>query len=166
VGSLAELLATGEQQTLEFFFLRLKEVSEPTVVHQELRYNASVLAHYARVSTHSAVDLATPATLGEVFEHFVFDTSLRNDGAIMEAAGAQCLLLAGFFQDQMRRRHDIRWYASLGARFFSQAAALERSPKKAGLLTAIAAGFEPWRQRHARLRRELCDQPYLLKMDH
>jgi hypothetical protein len=165
VGSLAELLGTGERQTLEFFFQRLKEVSEPTVVHQELLYNASVLAHYARVSTHSAVDLATPATLGEVFEHFVFDTSLRKDGAIMEAAGAQCLLLAGFFQDQMCRRHDIRWYAGLGAGFFSQAAALERSPQKARLLTAIAAGFEPWRQRHARLRRELCDQPYLLKVD-
>ena len=166
MGSLAELLGTGERQTLEFFFQRLQEVSEPTVVHQELLYNASVLAHYARVSTHSAVDLATPATLGEVFEHFVFDTSLRNDGAIMEAAGAQCLLLAGFFQDQMCRRHDIRWYAGLGAGFFSQAAALERSPQKACLLTAIAAGFEPWRQRHARLRRELRDQPYLLRVDH
>ena len=166
MGSLAELLATGERQTLEFFFLRLKEVSEPTVVHEELLYTASVLAHYARVSTHSAVDLATPATLGEVFEHFVLDTSLRNDGAIMEAAGAQCLLLAGFFQDQMCRRHDIRWYAGLGAGFFSRAATLERSAQKAGLLTAIAAGFEPWRQRLARLRRELCDRPYLVKTDH
>jgi hypothetical protein len=98
VRSLAELLATGQRQTLECFFLRLKKVSEPTVVHQKLLYNGSVLAHYARVSTHSAVALATPATLGEVFEHLVFDTSLRNDGAIMEAAGAQCLLLAGFFR--------------------------------------------------------------------
>jgi hypothetical protein len=166
VGSLAELLGTGERQTLEFFFLRLKEVSEPTVDHQELLYNASVLAHFARVSTHSAPDLATPTTLGAVFDHFVFDTGLRNNGAMMEAAGAQCLLLAGFFQDQMWRRHDIRWYASLGAGFFCRAADLERSPQKAGLLTAIAAGFEPWRQRLARLRRELRDQPYLLKTDH
>jgi hypothetical protein len=165
VGSLAELLGTGERQTLEFFFLRLKEVSEPTVDHQALLYNASVLAHFARVSTHSAADLATPATLGGVFDHFVFDTSLRNDGAMMEAAGAQCLFLAGFFHDQMCRRHDIRWYASLGAGFFSQAAALERSSQKACLLTAIGAGFEPWRQRFARLRRELRDQPYLLKAD-
>ena len=165
MGSLAELLGTGERQTLEFFFQRLKEVSEPTVDHQELLYNASVLAHYARVSTHSAVDLATPTTLGEVFDHFVFDTRLRNDGAMMEAAGAQCLLLAGFFQDQMCRRHDIRWYATVGAGFFSQAAALERSPQKANLLAAVAAGFEPWRRRLARLRRELRDQPYLLKTD-
>ena len=96
----------------------------------------------------------------------MFDTSLRNDGAMMEAAGAQCLLLAGFFQDQMRRRHDIRWYAVLGAGFFSQAATLEGSPQKACLLASISAGFEPWRQRHARLSRALRDQPYLLTPDH
>ena len=77
MGSLAELLATGERQTLEFFFQRLKEVSEPTVDHQELLCNASVLAHYAQASAHSAADLATPATLVEVFDHFVFDASLR-----------------------------------------------------------------------------------------
>ena len=162
MGSLAELLATGEPQTLEFFFLRLKDVSEPTVDHRELLYNASVLAHYAQVSTQSIADLATPATLAEVFDHFVFDTSLRHDSVMMDAAGAQCLLRAGFFQDQMCHRHSIRWYASRGAGYFSQAAAVERSPQKASLLTAIAADFEPWRQRHARLSRELRDQPYLL----
>jgi hypothetical protein len=81
---------------------------------------------------------------------------------MMEAAGAQCLLLAGFFEDQMRRRHNIRWYADLGAACFSQAAALERYPQKVRLLAAIAEGFEPWRQRYARLSRELRDQRYLL----
>jgi hypothetical protein len=163
VGELAELLAAGEQQTLEFFVVRLKEVSDPSVDHQELLYNASVLAHYARVSTHSTVDLATPATLAEVFDHFVFDTSLRHDSSMMEAAGAQCLLLAGFFGDQLRKRHNIRWYAQLGVGFFSQAAALERSPQKVRLLAAIAEGFEPWRQRHARLSRDLREQQYLLR---
>jgi hypothetical protein len=158
----SELLAAGEQQTLEFFVVRLKGVSEPTVDHQELLYNASVLAHHARVSTHSTIDLTTPATLAQVFDHFVFDTSLREDGAMMEAAGAQCLLLAGFFEDQLRKRHNIRWYASLGVSFFSRAAALERSPQRVPLLEAIAEGFEPWRQRHARLGRELHDQQYLL----
>jgi hypothetical protein len=162
VGSLADLFAAGERETLEFFFVRLKEVSEPSVDHQELLYNASVLAHHARVSTHSASDLTTPATLTEVFDHFVFDTSLRHDSVMMEAAGAQCLLLAGFFEDQLRRRHNIRWYAQLGAGFFRQAAALERSSRKVRLLAAIAQGFEPWRQRYARLSRELRDQSYLL----
>ena len=159
---LRELLATDHRQALEFFFLGLQNVSEPTVDRQELLYNASVLAHYAQISTQANVDLPTPANLSVVFDHFVSDTSLLYDSLMMETAGAQCLLLAGLFEDQMRRRHNIRWYAELGASFFSRAAMQEPSPPKARLLDTIARRFEPWRQRHARLSRELRDRPYVL----
>jgi len=162
MGPLRELLATDERRALDFFFERLKDVSGPAVDAQELLYNASVLAHYAQVSTQAEIELSAPATLGAVFDHFVVDTTLRHDSQMMETAGAQCLVLAGFFEDQMRRRHNIRWYAQLGAGFFSQAASLEPSQRKAQLLTALARRFEPWRQRHARLSRELRDQPFLL----
>jgi len=161
-GPLRELLAIDHRRTLEFFVVRLQEVTEPTADRDELLYNASVLAHYAQVSTHSDVDLPTPVNLSKVFDHFVVDTTLQRDARLMETAGAQCLLLAGFFEDQMRVRHNIRWYAQLGAGFFKHAAVQESSPHKARLLDAIAKGFEPWRQRHARLSRELRDQPYLL----
>jgi hypothetical protein len=157
-----ELLATDHRQALEFFVLGLQDVSEPTVDRQELLYNASVLAHYAQVSTHADVDWPAPANLSVVFDHFVSDTTLLHDGLMMETAGAQCLLLAGFFEDQMRRRYNIRWYAELGASFFNQAAVQEPSPPKARLLHTIARRFEPWRQRHARLSRELRDQAYVL----
>ena len=62
----------------------------------------------------------------------------------------------------MRPRHNIRWYAELGAGFFRRAALHERSLDKARVLDAIARRFEPWRQRHAQLSRDLRDQPYLL----
>ena len=61
----------------------------------------------------------------------------------------------------MRRRHNIRWYAQLGAGFLKQAAVLEPSPHKARLLDMVATRFETWRQRHARLGRELRDQAFL-----
>ena len=159
---LRELLAIDHRQALEFFVLRLQDVSEPTVDRQELLYNASLLAHYAQVSTQSDVDLPAPANLSAVFDHFVVDTTLLHDSPMMETAGAQCLLLAGFFEGQMRRRHNIRWYAELGASFFSRAALQERSLPKARLLDALATRFEPWRRRHAQLGRELRNQPYLL----
>ena len=162
MGPFQELLATDHRQTLEFFIVGLRDVSEPTVNQQELFYNASVLAHYAQVSTQAAVEWPAPANLSEVFDHFVLDTTLLRDSLMMEVAGTQCLVLAGFFEDQMRRRHNIRWYAELGAGFFSQAAVHERSSPKAQILDAIARRFEPWRQRHARLSRALRDQPYLL----
>jgi hypothetical protein len=160
---LGELVGTNHREALEFFFLGLQDLSEPTVDRQELLYNASVLAHFAQVSTTADVDLPIPADLVSVFDNFVIDQTLLHDSLMLETAGAQCLLLAGFFEDQMRRRHNIRWYAGLGASFFSRAAVQEQSMAKARLLDTIARHFETWRRRHALLSRELRDRPYVLK---
>ena len=162
MGPLGGLIATDHRRILEFFASGLRDVSEADVDRQELLYNASVLAHYAQVSTEAGIDWPAPRNLSEVFDHFVSDITLLRDSLMMEVAGTQCLLLAGFFEDQMRRRHNIRWYAELGSGFFSQAAVHEPSSRKARILDAIARRFEPWRQRHARLSRALRDQPYLL----
>jgi hypothetical protein len=162
MGPLRELLAIDHRQALEFFVLRLEDLSEPTVDREELLYNASLLAHYAQVSTQPATDAPTPASLSAVFDQFVVDSMPQHDSLLMETAGAQCLLLAGFFEDQMRRRHNVQWYSALGAGFYLRAARHEQSVRKARLLDAIARRFEPWRQRHAQLSRELRDQPYLL----
>jgi hypothetical protein len=158
---LGELLGSDHRRTLEFFVLNLKDVSEPTVDQQELLYNASVLAHYAQISIDQDVATSAPADLVAVFDRFVSDMHLA-DPVLMETAGAQCLLLAGFFEDQMRRRHNIHWYAEVGAAFFRRAAAAEQSASKAKLLDTIGRHFEPWRRRHARLSHELRDQPYLI----
>ena len=160
--SLGELLASDHRHTLEFFFVSLKDVSEATVDHEELLYNASVLAHYAQVSTQAAYDMPAPSTLAAVFDQFILDDTTHQDSAMLETAATQCLLLAGFFESQMRRRHNIRWYAELGAGFFNRAALQEPSAPKARLLDTIARRFEPWRQRYARLSRELRDEPYIL----
>ena len=157
---LRELLAVDQRGALDFFVQGLKDVSEATVDTQELLYNASVLAHYAQVSTQSGVDMPAPATLAAVFDHFVLDASVRQDGTMMETAGAQCLLLTGFFEDQLRARHNIRWYAELGAGYFTRASAQAVAPRKAQLLMMLAQNFEPWRRRHARLSRELRERPY------
>lgn len=159
---LQELLAVDDRQALEFFVQGLEDVSDPAVDREELLYNASVLAHFAQVSTQSCAELPAPATLGAVFDQFVVDPTLFADGLMMETAGAQCLLLAGFFEDQMRGRHSIRWYTELGAGFFNRAAIQASSARRAHLLEGLARQFEPWRRRHARLGRELRDGAYLL----
>jgi len=159
---LRELLATDERRALEFFFVHLRDVCEPSVAGDELLYNASVLAHYAQLSTAATDGLPMLSGLSTVFDQFVLDTTAHNDAEMMETAAAQCLVLAGFFGDQMRRRHSIAWYAQLGAGFFSRAAAQQESARKARLLHALSRDFEPWRRRHARLSRELRDLPYLL----
>ena len=155
-------LAVTQGHALRFFFEHLRDLSEHHATDTELLYNASVLAHYAQTSIYADTDLGAPANLSAVFDNFVCDSTLIHDGEMMETAGAQCLLLAGFFQDQMSRRHNIRWYAELGAGFFSRAASEESSPHKARVLTGLSRRFEPWRRRQARVSRELRDLPYLL----
>jgi hypothetical protein len=162
MGPFQELLGNNHRQALEFFVAGLRDVSDCLTDEHELLYNASVLAHYAQVSIDAEDDRSTPADLSMVYDRFIGGTAAIRDSAALEAAGAQCLLLAGFFEDQMRRRHNIRWFAEIGAGFYRRAAATEDSPNKAQLLEAIAGRFEFWRQRHARLNRELRDLRYLL----
>ena len=164
MGPLRELLAVDERKTLEFFFLGLKDVSEAGVNQQELLYNASVLAHYAQVSTHAEADFPTPAALGAVFDHFVGTSEMPIDAEMLETAGSHCLLMAGFFEDQMKHRHNVRWYAQLGAGFYFRAAKQEPTTTRALFLDTIGRHFESWRVRHARLSRELRDTPYLLDL--
>ena len=159
---LRELLATDQRRTLEFFFVHLRDVCEPSVDGDELLYNASVLAHYAQLSTATTEGVPMLSGLGTLFDQFVMDTTAHDDPEMMETAAAQCLVLAGFFEHQMRRRHAIAWYAELGAGFFIRSAARQESQRKARLLRTLARNFEPWRRRHARLSLELRDLPYLL----
>lgn len=162
MGPLRELLAVDTRKTLEFFVLGLQDVAEAPVDRQELLYNASVLAHYAQVSTASDTDFPTPAALETVFDTFVLPTDGAVDATMLETAGTHCLLLGGFFENQMKRRHNVAWYGKLGAGFFHRAALAERSANRARVLELMSRHFEPWRARHARLSRELRDTPFLL----
>src|SRR5207249_10024010 len=106
---LRALLAVDHRQALQCFVLRLQYVSEPTVDRQELLYNASLLAHYAQVSTQPDVDLPTPANLSAVFDHFVSDTTLLHDSLMMETPGAQGPHRPGFCEAQMQARKNVPW---------------------------------------------------------
>ena len=82
MGPFRELIAIDHRQALEFFTVRLQDISEPDVDREELLYNASVLAHYAQTSIYADTDLGTPANLSAVFDNFVCDSTLINDGEI------------------------------------------------------------------------------------
>jgi hypothetical protein len=161
----SDWLAVTSGQTLRFFFERLKDVSgEVDASSNELLYNASVLAHFASTSTASAdVFPATPASLSTVFDLFVLDRSHHADPELAEAAAAQCLLLTGFFQDQLRRRHNVEWYSSLGAGFYEAAAQYATERSRARMMMTMARKFELWRARQHRLATELRDEPRLLR---
>ena len=158
-----EWLAVTNGQALRFFFERLKDVSDDAAPSGELLYNASLLAHFATTSTASTAHFPNcPATLDSVFNVFVLDQSQHNDAEVMEAAASQCLILTGFFGGQLKHRHNLEWYASLGAGFFDQAGQLSADRDRARMMSGMALHFEFWRRQQARLARELREQPMLL----
>ena len=157
-------LAVTNGQALRFFFEHLRDVSElDDAPESEVLYNASVLAHFATTSTASMEFPGTPATLGVVFDLYVLDRSRHVDPAIMEAAGSQCLLLTGFFGAQCAGRHNVDWYATLGAGFYGQASVHASDRRRAAMMRTMAGRFAFWRRQQARLAQELHDLPLLLK---
>ena len=162
MGSLEPLLASDPRDTLQFFFTWLRDVTSGEDDEQALLYNASVLAHFASTSSATAIGLPTPTSLIDVFDRFVLDQSLREDPEMLEMAAGQCLLLTGFFGDQLRRRHNILWYSELGAGFYAAAAAQSRAVAHQKMMTHMAGRFEYWRSSHQKLSRELRELRYRL----
>jgi hypothetical protein len=163
--SSAPWLAVSNAQALRFFYERLHDIVGEHVPDEEILYNASVLAHFATTSTISTTDFpSSPTTLSSVFDVFVLDRSQHADPDVMEAAASQCLMLTGFFQDQLRRRHNVDWYAALGADYYDVAAHLSKDLKRVRLLSRMAAHFEFWRHQQRQLAADLRDEPRLIRV--
>jgi hypothetical protein len=160
---LGRLLSSDRRETLQFFFTGLLDVTaEEDVDSPALLYNASVLAHFASTSTASGDGLPALSGLGQVFDRFVSDATLRHDTEVMEWAAAHCLLFSGFFGDQLHHRHNLEWYGHLGADFYDRAASSSHDAARRHMMERMAVEFQDWRRRYRRLARELRHLPYLL----
>ena len=169
---LRELLAVSEKDALTFFVGHLQDevVSRVTQTQAETFYVASILAHHAIVSRGNSEYMSTSGSLREILDTFVLpglDTERSaglQDPEILEVAGSQTLLLVGFFRDQMRKKHNLRWYANLGSSFFQRAGDGLRHGDKSDLLLQVGENFELWAQSCYQVSRTLRYDPYLLKL--
>lgn len=155
-------LAVSHAQALRFFFEHLRDLCPDDAAEAELLYNASVLAHFATTSSASRDFPNAPVSLAAVFDLFVLDRSQHEDSQIMEAAAAQCLLLTGFFGVQQRVRHNLDWYAAIGASFYGRAADHGTDAARVAMMRTMAARFAYWRRRQARLARDLRESSLLV----
>jgi hypothetical protein len=151
--------AVSQREVLDFFAERLYEVCDDDVaegpLRDELFYTASILSHYALVSGTSATALPLANSLRELFDLYVCDPLPQSDPTLMEAAGAQTLMLTGYYGAAMERTHSLPTYTTWGQQFFRRAAVGRRR----ALLLSMADHYEPWRdalrQLHARFHHEL-----------
>ena len=150
--------AVSQRDVLDFFAERLIEVCDDYITegppHDELLYTASILSHYALVSRTSGTSLPLASSLSELFDLYVCDPLAHADPGLMEAAGAQTLMLTGYYGAAMERTYNLPAYTTWGQQFFRRAAVGRRR----ALLMSMADHYEPWRDAlrvlHARFQHE------------
>lgn len=161
-----DLLGVDSLATLDFFHTSLKEESADARVSQaETLYVASILASYAQTSRYDAVSLPPFASLSDVFDMFVMRKDAMSDPELLEIAGAQSLLLAGFFRDQARARHNVEWYDQLGTSFYERATHYADDRDRSELFGRLAVTFPLWTGICNRVSRTLQERRFLLRLD-
>ncbi len=166
MGDLQELFGVNSEQALRFFIDSLREETLPVgIVEDETYYVASVLAHYAQTPRGND-SFVSPGNLAEVFESSFLpgigaDSPLLTDPGILEIAGSQTLLLAGFFRDQIGRRRSADWYDWMGQSFYVRASDSLQIGRKKILLQRIAEHFPVWARTCQGLSRNLRDNYFL-----
>ena len=164
---LMELLAVNSETALNFFTENLRNTTHTHPFREdETVYVASILSHYSLTSRADAASLPSLADLGEVFDTFIMNAAVRNeDSEILEIGGSQILLFAGFFRDQMSRRHNVSWYDQLGQSMYERASHSSSVPQKRELFDHLAASFPEWTIACRDLNRALREDRLLLKLN-
>jgi hypothetical protein len=161
-----ELVAVDAQQALRFFRESLRETAGTERLRDdEALYVASILAHYAQTSRSDTVSLPSMASLSEVFDNFVMETSKLYDSEILEFGGSQVLLFAGFFRDQMSRRHNVKWYDQIGQSLYERASQYSTNMKKRALFDRMSESFPAWTIVCRDMSRSLRENRLLLRLN-
>lgn len=161
-----ELIAVDSGNALSFFVENLRETAGTRSMRDdEIFYVASVLAHYSQTSRSDTSSLPSMAGLSEVFDHFIMQTVTRNDSEMLEMGGSQVLLFAGFFRDQMSRRHNVRWYDQVGQSLYEKAGQYSTSVKKRQLFDGLSESFPVWTIVCRNLSRTLRENQFLLRIN-
>jgi hypothetical protein len=105
------------------------------------------------------------ANLSEVFDNFILHTSLLSDAEILEIGGSQILLFAGFFRDQMARRHNVRWYDQVGQSMYEKASQYSRDVKKREFFDRMSGSFPAWTAICNNMSRTCRDNRLLLRLN-
>jgi hypothetical protein len=157
-----ELAGVDSDAALKFFVENLRETAgNQSPREDETLYVASVLAHYAQTSRADTLSIPSMANLSEVFDAFVLQTPGLTDSGMLEIGGSQILMFAGFFRDQMARRHNVEWYDQLGRSMYERASHYTSDLKRRALLDHMAESFPFWTIRCRDVSR-LCRENHLL----
>jgi hypothetical protein len=100
-----------------------------------------------------------------VFDSFVLETTVANDADLLEIGGSQILVFAGFFRDQMARRHNVKWYDQIGQSLYERAGRHAKSVARRELFDRLAGSFPVWTGLCSDMSRTFRDNRFLLRFN-
>jgi hypothetical protein len=161
-----ELVAVDSTSALNFFVNTLRDTAGTDNLREdETLYVASILAHYSQTSRADTVSIPSMANLSEVFDSFILPAVGLSDSEILEIGGSQILLFAGFFRDQMSRRHNVKWYDQVGQSMYEKASQYTTNLKKRELFDRMSESFPFWTILCRNMSRACRDNRLLLRLN-
>jgi hypothetical protein len=161
-----ELVGVDSKRAFNFFLASLRETAiMERFVDDELFYVASILAHYSQTSRSDTTSMPCMANLSEVFDNFILQANKLTDSQVLEFGGSQVLLFAGFFRDQMDRRHNLKWYDQIGQSLYEKASLHSKDLKKRELFDRLSESFPAWTIICRNLSRTLRENRLLLRIN-
>ncbi|HYA16478.1 MAG TPA: hypothetical protein VEF06_03375 [Bryobacteraceae bacterium] len=166
MGLLQELIGVDSQGAFDFFLENLRDPARTEGLREdELLYVTSVLAHYAQTSRFDTSSSPCMAGLAEVFDHFLPGAAALNDSELLEFGGSQVLLFAGFFRDQMQRRHNVEWYDQIGQSLYERAGQHSGDMRRREFFDHLSESFPVWTIVCRDLNRTLRENRFLLRLN-
>jgi hypothetical protein len=166
MGLLQELIGVDSQSAFNFFLEGLRDPARTEGLRDdELLYVTSILAHYSQTSRFDTSSQPCLAGLAEVFDNFVLETAARDDSELLEFGGSQVLLFAGFFRDQMERRHNVKWYDRIGQSLYERAGQRAGDMRRRQFFDHLSESFPVWTMVCRDLQRTLRQNRFLLKLN-
>ncbi|MES2213660.1 MAG: hypothetical protein V4473_02365 [Patescibacteria group bacterium] len=160
-----ELIGVDSARAFNFFSTSLREALGTKRLNvDQMLYVASVLAHYSQTSRFDTESMPFTTELVGVLEYYMFQQPTVNS-EILEIGGSQVLLFAGFFRDQMRRRHNVEWYDQIGQSLYDRASRFTTDRRKQKLFDGLAESFPAWALVCSDMSRRLRENRFVINVD-
>jgi hypothetical protein len=158
-----ELYEVSSKDAIRYFHSKLKEIPTILVITPEERlYVASILANFAQTSVKDTDSSSLFSNLSEVFNRFVLNDEEWRNPLRLENAGAQSLIFNGFFRDQMRYRHNVKWHDELGQAFYKRVSLYSKDRKRRDFFDRFSNNFPPWTRTCCLLHRFIREEKLLI----
>lgn len=164
-----ELYAVNSEDSFRFFFSSLFQVlnnKKRSFEEDELFYVSSILAHYTLDPINEfGSNGGLKNGLVDILDCFILGGYPLNDSQILEEGGSRVVLFAGFFREQMVRRHHLPFYDRIGQGLYYKVSKNSSDHKRKLFFSKFASTLPMWTQTCSDLGKRCRQQRYVLNID-